>query len=156
MRLRCLWPVAHPRIVRLFHSLGRIHTMLIIVSARLTVAILNRLIAKLTDLWILCAFVAPRHAILALGAKDIAIALRNLFSAMITDSICGLFVVDIHGSKTSIKSGSPTEEAAKDQAAEQSHQRRRRLWNWHGGDFNLSNLMPCSSSINGIGRGHGG
>lgn len=98
--------------------------MLIIVPARLTVAILNRLIAILTDLWILCAFVAPRHAILALAAKDIAIALRNRLSAMIADPICGPFVVDVHNVKTSINSGSPAEGGAKDQAAEQSHQRR--------------------------------
>lgn len=128
--------------------------MLIIVPARLTVAILNRLIAKLTDLWILRAFVAPRHTILTLGAEDIAVALRYRFSAMIADPICGLFVVDIHGGKISISSCSPTDEAAKDQSAEQSHQRRGRLWNRHGCDLNLSNLVP--SSINGIGRGPSG
>lgn len=84
------------RLVRLLEICGESLPTLVIVSTRLAVAILNRLIAKLAGLWIFRAFVASWHTILALVANDVALTLQNRLGTMIANPIRGLFFVNVH------------------------------------------------------------
>jgi hypothetical protein len=61
--------------------------------ARLTVTILNRFTARFATVWIASAFMLSRHGVLAFLARDLAVTVFNLQSAVRTDSVRGIIVI---------------------------------------------------------------